>query len=637
MHRGDRSALQELKAAVAAGDAPKPELLEQVLLELAEEREETQRKLQRVAEIQRNLDDRLVKIEHGALFRTLRAVPSVLGSLGARLFGGRPDAHRSGRDNLYQDWLASEALAAPSLERLRENAPAFHRQPTISILMPVWRARQDWLAGAVESVLAQSYDRWQLCACVDPAEKDSAEYLLDKARSDPRICVDAADASDPGDALSRGRHLARGDYAGLLGQHDSLSPHALYYIVEALQDSTSDLVYSDEDGLDAQGRRQQPVFKPDWSPELLAGSMYLGRFLAFSRPALDALDWFRDGFGSMQEYDAALRLAETGAIGRHVPRILYHRRAEVQSDAHDAGKRALAEAVARRGWLADVEDGPSPSTYRLRRGRTGGPLVSLIVCSRQAPLLRRCLRAISRRTSYAPREIVVVEHVDGTGSRMEGFLKAAGCVRVPYEGPFNFAAMSNLGARAAQGEILVFLNDDVEPVAADWLERLVAQACREEVAVVGAKLLYPSGLVQHAGVAIGIMDGVGHPGRGQACTPYWKWLDMTRNVSAVTGACLAVRRRVFEELGGFDAAFPVNYNDIDFCLRARQSGYAVVYEAAAVLRHQEARSRRPVVRHVERERFFDRWGRVLTAGDPYYSPNLTRDREDASLRLDDFH
>jgi hypothetical protein len=635
MQRSLTSALQQLKAAVSAGAPPGLELLEQVLAELEREQEETQRKLQRIAEVQRNLDDRLVKIEHGAFFRALRAVPSALHSFRARLLGGRPGGDRRGGDGSYEVWLASEVLATPPLERLRETASAFRRQPTISILMPIAAPRQEWLEAAVESVLAQSYDRWQLCACVVSGEKEAAEYLLGKARSDPRISVDASAVSNREEALVRGRGLARGEYIGILGQHDLLSPHALHHIVEALQDSTPELVYTDEDGIDARGERRKPVFKPDWSPELLAGCMYLGRFLTVSRQALDRMDWFRGGFGPMQDYDAALRLAETGAGGRRVPRVLYHRRVEEEPGAHEAGRRALAEAAARRGWQADVEDGPAPLTYRLRRGRAGQPLVSLIVCSRQARLLRRFLRAAGRRTSYGLRETVVVEHMDGASAWKDGALKTEGCVRVPYEGPFNFAWMNNLGARTARGEILLFMNDDVEPLTPDWLERMVAQACREEVGAVGAKLLYPSGLVQHAGIAIGIMDGVGHPGRGQTQTPYWNWLDMTRNVSAVTGACMAVRRQVFEELGGFDPMFPVNYNDVDFCLRARQAGYEVVYEAAAVLRHHEARSRLAVVRYSERERFYERWGRILMAGDPYYSPNLTREREDASLRLED--
>jgi len=190
--------------------------------------------------------------------------------------------------------------------------------------------------------------------------------------------------------------------------------------------------------------------------------------------------------------------------------------------------------------------------------------------------------------------------------------------------------MNNLAAEAASGATLVLLNDDIEPLVPEWLELLVAQTQRRGVGVAGAKLLYPSGAVEHAGVAVGILDGAGHPGRGLLAAELCAWLDLTRNVSAVTGACLAVRREVFRDLGGLDVRFPVNYNDVDFCLRAREAGLEIVYEASAVLRHYEAQSRLPYTTLEERERFHERWGRVIGAGDRFYNPNLTRTREDAA-------
>ena len=191
--------------------------------------------------------------------------------------------------------------------------------------------------------------------------------------------------------------------------------------------------------------------------------------------------------------------------------------------------------------------------------------------------------------------------------------------------------MNNRGAQAASGEVLVFLNDDIEPLSADWLNELLAQVQRPEVGVVGAKLLYPSGAIQHAGIALGLMDGTGHPHRGTLGQSFWPWSLATRNVSAVTGACLAIRRRVFEELGGFDACFPVNYNDVDLCLRARRAGYEVLCETSAVLRHLESRTRVPGISWQERELFYQRWSREMEQGDRYYSPHLTRTKEDCSL------
>jgi GT2 family glycosyltransferase len=248
--------------------------------------------------------------------------------------------------------------------------------------------------------------------------------------------------------------------------------------------------------------------------------------------------------------------------------------------------------------------------------------------------LKNCLHAIDSLTAYPVRETVVVQHKTGDDTGMEKLLARSHCVRVVHAGPFDFASMNNRGAQAANGEVLVFLNDDVEPLSADWLKELLAQVQRPEVGVVGAKLLYPSGAIQHAGMAVGIMDGAGHPQRGTLGQGFWPWASVTRNVAAVTGACLAIRRRVFEELTGFDPLFPVNYNDVDLCLRARQAGYDVICETSAVLRHLESKTRVQGVTWQERELFHDRWASVLEQGDPFYNPNLTRRKEDCSLRTE---
>jgi GT2 family glycosyltransferase len=260
-------------------------------------------------------------------------------------------------------------------------------------------------------------------------------------------------------------------------------------------------------------------------------------------------------------------------------------------------------------------------------------LASLVVCSRNEKLLRRLLTSVRNRTQYTERQIVVVHHAAAGQDGIKHLLSTMDDVKlVRYEGPFHFSRMNNLGAAAAAGDVLVFLNDDIEPLEASWLERLVAHCQRPDVGVVGAKLLYPTGALQHAGMAIAINDGCGHPGRGAYTTPYWKWTDMTRDVSAVTGACLALKRDLFNTLGGFDDAFPMNYNDVDLCLRARRAGYRVLLEARAILRHYECATRQGGVAAWERERWCRRWSAELDRSDPFYSPNLSRMSEDASLR-----
>jgi GT2 family glycosyltransferase len=213
-----------------------------------------------------------------------------------------------------------------------------------------------------------------------------------------------------------------------------------------------------------------------------------------------------------------------------------------------------------------------------------------------------------------------------------GVLGEFGAKSVSYRNQFHFSRMCNLGAEASRGEILLFLNDDIEATKSDWLEYMVAHAERPEIGVVGAKLIYPSGAIQHAGVVTAVGDGVGHIGRGIFASDEWPWLDLTRNVSAVTGACMGIRRSLFAKLGGFDLTFPINYNDIDLCLRVRRSGHLIVYEPRCVLRHDECRTRVGGTRHIERERFYERWADVLKTPDPYYSPSLDTATEQIRLR-----
>jgi GT2 family glycosyltransferase len=228
-----------------------------------------------------------------------------------------------------------------------------------------------------------------------------------------------------------------------------------------------------------------------------------------------------------------------------------------------------------------------------------------------------------------------VQHVTGEeDAALEKVIAQHHAKRVPYDGPFHFSRMNNLALEAAGGEILIFLNDDVEPLDNSWMSSLVAHVQRPEIGAAGARLLYPSGTLQHAGITIGIGDGCGHVGRGKYMCPYWPWLDVTRNVSAVTGACLAVRKQLFAEVGGFDDRFPNNHNDVDLCLRIAQSGYRIVYETSAVLRHHECQTRRGGVAFAEAQQWYSRWANEIDRGDPFYNRNLTWIREDASLRME---
>ena len=539
-------------------------------------------------------------------------------------------------DRAYQAWVEREQRATPAREWFERHAAEFARRPLCSVVMPVRNPRREWLEAAIDSVRRQFYANWELCICDDASDVPwMAECLEQAARGDARIRYVRAEARQGiAGALNRAAELATGEYLAFLDHDDVLAPQALYYVAGALDRADADLIYSDEDRLDEAGRRVEPIFKPAWSPALLLSCMYMGHLLVVKRSRFVEAGRFRSEMDGSQDHDLVLRLTDGPANVRHIPRVLYHWRKHRGSTAASprakpiaqaAGRRAVEDTMKRRGIDATVEDGEYPNTYRVRRSAARAGKASVVICSRNEDLARRCLDGIERQTEYGDYEVILVEH--GTNIRVDGR-----CRKIHYEGEFNFSQMNNLGAREAQGDWLVFLNDDVTPLRRNWLGDLAGHVAREEVGVVGAKLLYPSGAIQHAGIVTGMTGGARHPGRDTYGSPYWSWLGMTRNVSAVTGACMAIRKSVFEELGGWDEEFPVNFNDVDLCIRARARGYEVIYEAGAVLRHEECQTRPPGVRWRERQRWRMKWPDLRMGEDPYYSPHLSVEREDASLR-----
>jgi hypothetical protein len=374
--------------------------------------------------------------------------------------------------------------------------------------------------------------------------------------------------------------------------------------------------------------------------------MYWGHFWVAERNSIErvsdaAVEWFRSGFDGAQDYDLALRLADAPLKVSHLPRVLYHSRlsarghAPAEPDAHESSRLALEDALRRRNCTGIVEGGSAPNTFFIQRRAPDHPVASIVVCSRNLKLFEPFLHHLGARTSYGRLELVLVEHQASPTpfpvKRLEATWRRP-LVHIPYAGAFNFAVMNNLAAKAANGSVLLFLNDDVEPLHGDWLRRMLGQIQRPEIGVVGARLLYPSGAIQHAGIALGMsLDGTGHLGRFLLHSDLFPWLAVTRNVTAVTGACLGIRKSVFEQLGGLDPQFPLDYNDVDLCLRARQRGYLVLYEAGAVLRHRESASRAGCSQYRERAIFQRRWASLLRQPDPYVPPAL--DRKTETIRL----
>lgn len=602
---------------------------------------------------QRSAEARLSRLENSLIFRLLRAVGGLAGrrkrALGQALLDSTLHllylklSGKSRQFPAYAQWIAWTTAELPSRQWHMEAARKWRYQPCISVVMAVHDPRPDWLRGAIQSLRDQTYSNWELCLCDDSSRQAWVRLFLDEcAASDPRVrCTFGVSPLGISGTLNRACELAGGEYAAFLDHDDFLSPLALHYVVEALQEDRADLLYSDEDHVDERGHPVRPNFKPDWSPALLTTCMYMGHLLVVSRARLRETGGFRSEMDGAQDYDLVLRLTDGTARVAHVRRVLYHWREHAGSTAaspgakpytHQAGARALEDTARRRSWDAAVRNGPAPNTYTVRHRLREHGRVSIIICTRNSRLLRACLKGIRRRTDYPSLDIVVVHHENAAApaedEKVRRILKASGARVVAYSGSFNFSAMNNRGADAALGEYLVFLNDDVTPLVPEWLSCLVAQLQRDGTGVAGGRLLYPDGSIQHAGIALSLMDGTGHPGRRTYRSDYWKWLNFTRNVTAVTGACMAVRKAAFQKLGGFDPCFPVNYNDVDFCLRARKAGYEVVLESGAVLRHTECQTRVPGTCYEERRLFYQRWSQQLETADPFYTPHLDSALED---------
>lgn len=534
---------------------------------------------------------------------------------------------------------------------MKASAKRLRYTPIISVITPIYNPEEAWLRMAIESVRAQSYPHWELCIVDDGSDKPHVRRVLNDYAKDPRIRITHLPSNEGiACASNHALSLAMGEFVGFLDHDDELSPDALFEVVTRLNENPAlDLLYSDEDKLETDGRRIEPFFKPDWSPDLLLSTNYIAHFSVFRRSLLEEVGGFRVGLDGSQDYDLLLRFTERTQKIAHIPKVLYHWRktsASVASAtaarpfalkpiAYAAARRAVEQALKRRGYEGRVEM-VHPGIYMIRYRLKEAPLVSIIIPTRdQWQLLQQCLRSIEEKTSYTRYEIIVLDN-DSTDSETLRYFDtiAAKWPVYRYPGPFNFSAVNNFGVAKAGGDYLVFLNNDTRVIRPDWLTAMLERAQHPEVGAVGAKLLYPAGRIQHAGVVMGIGGLAAHAFRnlpdGQS---YFDFADLMRNCSAVTAACMMVRRRVFEEMGGFDERFRVAFNDVDFCLRLRQRGYLIVYHPLALLYHYEYATRGRYHPSEDEELLCKLWGHVIRQGDPYYNPNLTLSREDWSLDL----
>ncbi|PWT89822.1 MAG: hypothetical protein C5B56_06475 [Proteobacteria bacterium] len=547
-------------------------------------------------------------------------------------------------DERYRQWFIQHRATDPYRTVDGGRALAAVEAPLISLIMPLHQPNPAWLKAAVDSVRAQLHGGWELVIVTngDPVSEVGA-YLRSAEAEDPRIrCFHHAHAGASA-TLNRGLEACVGTYAAFIDQHDVLEPTALSHIAAAILYEDPDILYTDEDFVDQAGNPQLPLFKPAWSPALLLSCMYVGHLLVVTTERAREIGGFREAFDGAQDYDFLLRLTDRGAKVVHIPRVLYHWRQRNESTtsreekpgSHAAGLKAVQDALTRRQYDAIAKDGPSRNTYNFTRSVTSGESATIIVPTRNSALLSSLLESLHSEAHGKAPDVLVIQHCQGSAEddKIAAVAARFGARAFEYRGPFNFALMNNLAIAGISSDFLILMNDDVVVRGGNWLEELCAPFVRLEVGITGALLHYPDGMIEHSGVVTGIGDGVGHAGRFQVESPFWPWLKTTRNVSAVTGACLAIRRTVFEQLGGFDIRFFNNYNDVDLCLRAQNAGFEVVLSTTADVMHVGGKTRMSGTALHERLDFWARWGKLLSQVDYFYSPNLSRRLEAIDLSV----
>ncbi|MBE5867414.1 MAG: glycosyltransferase [Lachnospiraceae bacterium] len=552
-------------------------------------------------------------------------------------------------------------------QRKLERESVFPRMVKISILVPLWNNRREFQVEMLECIMNQTYQNWELClADGSDAEHAYIEEICREyaAKADGRIVYRKLEknlgiAGNTNECLK----LATGEYIGLFDQDDILHPSALYEYVKAINEKDADYLYCDETTFKGGDINKMLTmhFKPDYAPDNLRANNYICHFSVFARTLLEGTELFRSKFDGSQDHDMILRLTDNAKKVVHVPRLLYYWRSHSGSVA--SGIQAKPYAIeGARGAVADhlrhhsfenfkIESTKAFATiFRIRYQILGNPKISIVIPNKDhVEDLRRCVSSILEKSTYDNYEILVVENNSQTSEILACYQelqeKHGDKIKiVTYEGSFNYSAINNLGIRHATGEYIVLLNNDTEVITVNWLEELLMYAQRQDVGAVGAKLYYGDKTIQHAGVVIGLgahrTAGHTHYKQPRQNLGYMGRLCYAQNVTAVTGACLMVKKSLYEAVGGLDEEFAVSLNDVDLCLKLRRAGYLNVFTPFAELYHYESISRglddqgeKAARYEKESERFREKWKEQLQQGDPYYNPNFSLDRSDFSLKI----
>ena len=565
----------------------------------------------------------------------------------------------STREIPYQKWITRHLPGKAELEKQRRTK--FSYSPKISIVVPLYKTPEKYLRRLVESIQQQTYTNWELCLSDGSGDNSPiAGILKEISAKDKRIKIISHDcALQISENTNSAIEAATGDFIAFADHDDELTPHALFECVKALNEKPETLViYSDEDKMSMDGHKFfQPHFKPDYNPDLLCTVNYICHLFVVSRKVTDKVGMLRKEFDGAQDYDFVFRCVEAVKDEEicHVPKILYHWRCHEDSTAEnpesktyafDAGRRAVQEHYNRIGVNAEVLDGEFLGLYRTKFVRDYDPLISIIIPNQDHMYdLKRCMDYIDRKSAYKNYEYVIVENNSTDHATFEYYKKLEKenerAHVVYWDGVFNYSAINNYGASFAKGEYLLLLNNDTEIINPDCLEELLGYCMRSDVGAVGARLYYEDDTIQHAGVVIGFGGIAGHcfVMQPRGTTGYCHRIICAQDYSAVTAACMMVKRSAFEKVGGLSEDLAVAFNDIDFCMKLRKAGYLIVYNPYAELYHYESKSRgledtpEKVARFNREISIFEKkWPDILKNGDPYYNPNLTLKSQDFSLK-----
>lgn len=547
-------------------------------------------------------------------------------------------------------------------ERKKEETTVFPKDVTFSILVPLYNTPERFLREMIESVIAQTYGKWELCLAdgSDAAHEFVGRICQEYQQKDSRIKYQKLVKNEGISGNTNECYkMATGNYIALFDHDDLLHPCVLFAYMQAICEKDADYIYCDEATFKGNSINHMITlhFKPDYAPDNLLANNYICHFSVFSRELLESGELFRSQFDGSQDHDMILRLTAKAKHIVHIPRILYYWRShkgsvassiDAKTYAINAAKGAVADRLTRLGYKNfEIESTRAFATiFRIKYELTSRPLVSIIIPNKDhVDDLSRCVESIINLSTYDNYEIVIVENNSETAEIRTYYEEISRHPRVQvveYKGDFNYSKINNFGVQYAKGEYLLLLNNDTEVITPDWMEELLMYAMRKDVGVVGAKLYYPDKTIQHAGIVIGLgahrTAGHTHYRIPEANVGYMGRLCYAQDVTAVTGACMMVSKALYEELGGLDESFTVALNDVDFCLRVREKGFLNIFTPFAELYHYESKSRgsdkkddKAVRYQMEADRFRVKWADALAKGDPYYNPNFSLDHSDFTV------